>query len=124
MWGAASDAVIEVEYANALSPIDPLKYYFDMLSAAALLTVNDHDRAIQYARQSLKANRHHAPTLRVLLTAQVEANMTEDARSTLTMLLAETPGMSVSSYLAIGSANSVTRQRCAVALRALGLTEN
>ncbi|MDP1955906.1 MAG: adenylate/guanylate cyclase domain-containing protein [Polaromonas sp.] len=124
MWGAPSDAVVEVEYANALSPIDPLKYYFDMLSAAALLTVNDHSRAIHYARQSLKANRHHAPTLRVLLTAQVEANMTEDAQSTLTMLLAETPGMSVSSYLAIGSASSVTRQRCAVALRALGLTEN
>ncbi|MDI1239415.1 MAG: adenylate/guanylate cyclase domain-containing protein [Polaromonas sp.] len=124
MWGAPSDAVSEVEYANALSPIDPLKYYFDMLSAAALLTVNDHGRAIQYARQSLKANRHHAPTMRVLLTAQVEASMLEDAKSTLAMLLAETPGMSVSSYLAIGSASSVTRQRCAVALRALGLTEH
>ena len=124
MWGAPSNAVVEVEYANALSPLDPLKYYFDMLLAAALLTVNDHSRAIEYARQSLKANRHHAPTLRVLLTAQVEADLIEDARSTLNMLLLETPGMTVSSYFAIGSAGSITRQRCAIALRALGLPEN
>jgi len=124
MWGGPRDAVNEVEYANALSPIDPLKYYFDMLLASALLTVNDHDRAIERARQSLRANRHHAPTLRVLLTAQVEVGLLEDARSTLSMLLQETPGLTLSSYLAIGSASSVTRQRCAVALRAMGIPEN
>lgn len=124
MWGTPSDAVNEVEFANALSPIDPLKYYFDMLSAAAFLTVNDHTRAIKYAQQSLKANRHHAPTLRVLLTAQTEADLIEDARLTLGLLLNETPEMTMSSYLALGSANSVTRQRCAVALRALGLPES
>lgn len=124
MWGAPSSAVVEVEYANALSPLDPIKYYFDMLLAAALLTVNDHGRAIEFAKQSLKANRHHAPTLRVLLTAQVEADLIEDARSTLNLLLLETPGMTVSSYFAIGSAGSITRQRCAIALRALGVPEN
>ena len=124
MWGGPRDAVTEVEYANALSPIDPLKYYFDMLLASALLTVNDHHRAIECARQSLRANRHHAPTLRVLLTAQVEVGLPEDARSTLSMLLQETPGLTLSSYLAIGSASSVTRQRCAVALRAMGIPEN
>ena len=123
MWGTPSDAVNEVEYANALSPIDPLKYYFDMLSAAAFLTVNDHSRAIKYAQQSMKANRHHAPTMRVLLTAQTEANLIRDARTTLSLLLNETPEMTMSSYLALGSANSVTRQRCAVALRTLGLPE-
>lgn len=124
MWGTPGSAVVEVEHANALSPLDPLKYYFDMLFAAALLTVNNHSRAIDFAKQSLKANRHHAPTLRVLLTAQVEADLIEDARSTLNLLLLETPGMTVSSYFAIGSAGSITRQRCAIALRALGLPEN
>jgi adenylate cyclase len=124
MWGGPTDAVTEVEYANALSPIDPLKYYFDMLLASALLTVNDHHRAIECARHSLRANRHHAPTLRVLLTAQVEVGLLEDARSTLSLLLQEMPGLTLSSYLAIGSASSVTRQRCAVALRAMGIPEN
>lgn len=123
MWGAPADAVTEVEYANALSPIDPLKYYFDVLFAAALLTVNDYERAIAYAKQSLRSNKHHAPTLRVLLTAQVEAGFIDNARTTLSQLLTETPGMTVSNYLSIGSGSSVTRQRCAVALRALGLPE-
>jgi adenylate cyclase len=121
MLGSAEDSVAEVEYASLLSPIDPLRYYFDLLLAAALLANNEHDRAILYARQSLRANRHHSPTLRVLLTAQVESGLMEDARTTLNALLQEEPGLSVSSYLAIGNPNSITRQRCAVAMRALGV---
>lgn len=124
MWGAPADAVTEVEHANALSPIDPLKYFFDMLQAAALLTVNDHQRAIACAQQSLRANRHHEPTLRVLLTAQYEAGNHQDAKKTLAELLRQSPNLTVSSYLAIGSAASITRQRCATALRGLGLREH
>lgn len=123
MWGSAEDSVVEVEYASLLSPIDPLRYYFDLLLASALLTNNQHERAIHHARQSLKANRHHSPTLRVLLTAQVESGQTEDARATLGALLLEEPGLTVSSYLAIGSANSITRQRCVAAMRALGVPQ-
>lgn len=123
MWGSPEDAISEVEYASALSPIDPLRYYFDLLLSSALLTNNQHARAIEHARLSLKANRHHSPTLRVLLTAQVESGDTPSARETLRDLLKEEPGLSVSSYLSIGSGASVTRQRCATAMRALGLAE-
>jgi TolB-like protein len=123
MWGSAEDSVVEVEYASLLSPIDPLRYYFDLLLASALLTNNQHERAIHHARRSLRANRHHSPTLRVLLTAQVESGQTDDARTTLGALLLEEPSLSVSSYLAIGSANSITRQRCVAAMRALGVPQ-
>lgn len=122
MLGSSEDSVAEVEYASLLSPIDPLRYYFDLLLASALLTNNEHDRAIQHAKQSLRANRHHSPTLRVLLTAQVESGLVEDARVTLGALLQEEPGLSVASYLAIGSPNSISRQRCAAAMRALGVS--
>lgn len=123
MWGSAQDSVTEVEYASSLSPIDPLRYYFDLLLASALLTNDQHQQAIHHAKQSLKANRHHSPTLRVLLTAQVELGLTEESRATLSALLQEEPGLSVSSYLAIGSAGSITRKRCAAAMRALGVPE-
>lgn len=123
MWGSAEDSVIEVEYATSLSPIDPLRYYFELLHASALLTNNELARAIQLAKLSLKSNRHHSPTLRVLLTAQVEAGLMDDARLTLHQLLQEEPKLTVSSYLSMGSAGSITRQRCATALRAVGLTE-
>ncbi len=123
MWGAAEDSIAEVEFAQTLSPIDPLRYYFDLLLSSALLTNNQHERAIVHARQSLKANRHHSPTLRVLLTAQVECGRPDEARQTLRSLLLEEPGLTVSSYLSIGSGASVTRQRCAAAMRILGVPE-
>jgi adenylate cyclase len=124
MWGSAEESVTEVDYAAALSPVDPLRYYFDMLRAAALLTNNDHGQAIAFATQSLRSNRHHSPTLRTLLTAQVEAGHMDAARDSLQRLLAEEPGLTVSSYLKMGSSTSVTRQRCASAMRKLGLREN
>ncbi|UUZ77636.1 hypothetical protein LP414_11340 [Polaromonas sp. P1(28)-13] len=124
MWGSAADSVDEAEYARALSPIDPLKYLFDLLTAAALLAAEEHGRAIEYARRSLRMNRHHSPTLRVLLTAQVETGLNVDAGQTLQALLQEEPGLTVSAYLSMGSGSSVTRQRCAAALRQLGLTEH
>ncbi|MEO7390895.1 MAG: adenylate/guanylate cyclase domain-containing protein [Ramlibacter sp.] len=123
MWGSAEDSVHEVETALTLSPIDPLRYYFDLLLSSALLTNNQHERAIERARQSLRANRHHSPTLRVLLTAQAELGLAADAAETLRALMAEEPGLTVSSYLGMGSAASVTRQRCAAAMRALGVPE-
>ncbi len=123
MWGSAQDSVLEVEYASSLSPVDPLRYYFELILASALLTNNDHARAIEHARKSLRANRHHSPTLRVLLTAQVELGLLKDAITTLDALKQEEPGLTISSYLAIGSAGSVTRQRCAAAMRTLGVTE-
>ena len=124
MWGSATDSVNEAEYARALSPLDPLRYYFDLLTAAALLAAQSHSLAIEYATQSLKSNRHHSPTLRVLLTAQVETGLLSDAKSTMQSLLQEEPGLTVSAYLSMGGSNSVTRQRCATALRRLGLSEN
>lgn len=123
MWGSSAESVVEAKYSCELSPLDPLKYYFDLFLAAALLANNDHEQAIVYAQRSLRNNRSHAPTLRMLLTAQVEAGLLDHARQTLDRLLNETPGLTISSYLAIGSAGSATRQRCAVALRALGVPE-
>ncbi|MBX3586048.1 MAG: hypothetical protein KF796_05360 [Ramlibacter sp.] len=123
MWGSAPDSVSEALFATALSPIDPLKYFFELITASALLTNNNHASAILHARKSLRANRHHAPTYRVLLTAQVEINLLDEAKQTLVQLLKEQPGLTVASYLSIGSNSSVTRKRCADALRTLGLPE-
>lgn len=124
MWGSAPDSVSEAMFASALSPVDPLKYFFELITASALLTNNEHALAIEHANRSIRENRHHAPTYRVLLTAQVESGLMDDARRSLAELLKEQPGLTVSSYLSIGSTNSITRKRCAEALRALGLSEN
>jgi class 3 adenylate cyclase len=124
MWGSAQDSVSEALFADALSPIDPLRYFFELITASALLANNEHALAIEHAHRSIRANRHHAPTYRALITAQVESGRMEEARVSLRQLLVEQPGLTVSSYLAIGSTQSITRKRCADALRALGLPEH
>ncbi len=124
MWGASSAAVTEAYIARSLSPVDPLCYFFDMLTSNALSAADRHEQAIAYAHRSLRANKHHAPTLRVLLTAQAELGQFEEGKETLARLLAEVPKLTVSSYLAMGSADSPMRQRGAKAMRQLGLPEN
>ncbi|MDD0810104.1 tetratricopeptide repeat protein [Curvibacter sp. RS43] len=123
MWGSASESVSEAFYAEALSPLDPIKYYYDLITASALLANQEHEGAVRYARHSIQANAHHAPAYRVLLTAQVELGQIEEGRRTLARLLQEQPGLTIQKYMAIGSSQSVTRQRCIAALRALGVPD-
>lgn len=124
MWGSTSASVTEVFFARSLSPVDPLRYFFDMFTGNALCANHQHEEAIIYARKSLRANKHHAPALRLLLTAQAEAGRIEEGKETLGQLMAEVPGLTLSSYLAMGSTDSPMRQRCAAAMRDLGLPED
>lgn len=122
-WDSGGWAVTEAVFAQALSPVDPLQYFFDLLTANALLADRQLDKAIAYGRRSLRAHKGHVPTLRLLLTAQAELGRLEDARETLDQLRAKAPKLTVSSYLATGSADSPIRQRMAQAMRQLGLPE-
>lgn len=124
MWGSTSTSVTEVYFARSLSPVDPLRYFFDMFTGNALCSNRQYEEAIVYARKSLRANKRHAPALRMLMTAQAELGQIEEGKETLGLLLAEVPGLTLSSYLSMGSTDSPMRQRCAAAMRTLGLREN
>jgi tetratricopeptide (TPR) repeat protein len=123
MWGSSSASVTEAYIARSLSPVDPLRYFFDLLTGNALLADRRHEQAIACAQRSLKANKHHVPTLRLLMTAQAELGRLEEAKEALGRLLAEVPGLTVSAYLGMGSTDSPMRQRIATAMRQLGLPE-
>ncbi|MES2937584.1 MAG: tetratricopeptide repeat protein [Pseudomonadota bacterium] len=123
MWGSSSASVTEAYIARSLSPVDPLRYFFDLLTGNALLADRRHEQAIACAQRSLKANKHHVPTLRLLMAAQAELGRLEEAKETLGRLLAEVPGLTVASYLGMGSTDSPMRQRIAAAMRQLGLPE-
>jgi adenylate cyclase len=94
-----------------------------MLMGNAFLADRRQLEAISCAQKSLRANKHHVPTLRLLLTAQAELGQIEEGKETLGKLLAEVPGLTVSSYLAMGSADNPLRQRVVTAMRQLGLPE-
>lgn len=120
MWGSSEDAVIESETALNLSPLDPQRFYLQMLAANSYFADGKLERTIQMCQISLRKNRYHAPTLRVLMTAQYELDLLDDAKKTFERVRTLQPGLTVSKFLAYGS-TSLLRQRGAKALAALGL---
>ena len=124
MWGTPEESVENAERASGLSPLDPLKYYFDMILAGSYSTNRNYEKALLLGNRSLKANRYHLPTLRVMLGAQGESGQLEDAKLTLQEILRISPGLTIKSYLAMGSAESPVRQRQVAVLRLLKVPEN
>ncbi len=98
--GDGPEAFAASEQALALSPLDPLKYYFDALAASAALADERYDRAIELALRSLKANRAHLSTWRVLAIAQSLSGREKEARATVAELLLRDPGMTAERFLA------------------------
>ncbi len=121
MWGDPAQAVASACQAELISPCDPLAYFIQSVKASSLLTAGRFAEAIDAATQSLRLNCHHTPTLRVLLTAQVQAGQVEQAQATLRRLRTLDPGFSLTGYLASGNAQSRGKQQTAQALRILGM---
>lgn len=97
--GEGTLAIESTSRALRLSPLDPIRYYYDSLAAAAALAVEDYEQAIELARCSLRANRTHASTLRALAVAQWQLGRAEEARATVAELMRIEPSLTVSNWL-------------------------
>ena len=120
MWGDPADAVRESERALELSPLDPQRFFIEMLVAHSYLTANELPKTIELCQRSLQRNRYYLATLRVLMTAQFESGQMEQARATLRQLLTLQPDLTVAKFLAYGNQSPI-RQRAARAMTGLGL---
>ncbi|MGM9426592.1 adenylate/guanylate cyclase domain-containing protein [Hydrogenophaga sp. MI9] len=123
MWGSPEQSVIEAQSALQLSPLDPQKYYFEMMLGNCYLALGKMEDAVAMCEASLRKNRFHLPTVRALLVSQYELGRTDDARSTFELLRVLQPELTVSKYLASASVYPV-RLRVAKALEALGLSKD
>jgi len=122
--GEGRTAVKATRHALRLSPLDPMRYYFDSLSATAALAAEDYPSAIDHARRSLRANQTHASTWRALAIAQALSGQQPEARRSIESLLRIDPGLTVSGWLARSpSAAYPVGPRWAEALRMAGLPE-
>jgi len=92
------EAVRDVAQALALSPLDPHRYFYDSLAASAHLTRGRYKRAAELARRSLRANRTHTSTWRVLTVAQWQLGQEEEARRSAQQLLKLEPTLTVEGY--------------------------
>lgn len=84
--------------ASQLSPLDPLRYFYDSFLANALLSAGRYDESIDVGQRSVRANCTHMPTYRSLAIAQVMGGHVEDARKTMDRLLATQPGYSLEEF--------------------------
>lgn len=80
------------ERALALTPLDPMRHYFDSLAATAALGDGLYALAEQRALRALRANRQHPSTFRALAIAQALQGKLAEARQTVRELLTLSPG--------------------------------
>jgi TolB-like protein len=85
--GEGKQALKDTKHALRLSPLDPLRYFYDSLAATAALSAGEYERALELARRSLRANRTHTSTLRALLISQWQLGQFDEARTTVGELL-------------------------------------
>jgi tetratricopeptide (TPR) repeat protein len=93
------EAVRLTRHALKLSPLDPLKYYFDSLAATAALSAGQYPRALHLAEHSYRLNRTHASTMRAMITALWNLQRETEARAVASELLRIDPGFRIGPYL-------------------------
>lgn len=123
--GEALQASEAAERALCLSPLDPMKYYFDSLAGAAMLGAHRYDRAVELSQRSIRSNRAHLSTFRVLAMAQMLAGDGESARRTVRELLDRDGTFTVASFLRISPWRfSPDAAQLAAALREAGVPDS
>lgn len=98
--GEGVDALASCDQARRLSPLDPLRYFYDALSASAAISAGEYRRAVDMARQSLRLNRSHLSTHRALTAALELDGRHEEAAQAAQELLARDPGFTVGAFIA------------------------
>lgn len=98
--GNADAAVDATRRAMELSPLDPLRYYYESLAATAELSAHQYENAERLARSSLMLNRMHLSTWRALTIALVAQDRMDEARQALLRVRELEPDLTVDKYLA------------------------
>ena len=91
-------AVGLVEAAMVLSPLDPLRYFYESLGASAAISNGNYHRAIELANSSIRLNRSHASTWRALAIAQSLSGDHGGAKESVKQLKKLEPDFSVRAF--------------------------
>ncbi len=98
-FAAEGDAAREAsQNALALSPMDPMRHYYESLAATALLGAGDYAGAQVLAIRSMKTNCMHPSTYRALAIAQAMQGQMQEAATPLTGLKRLVPGYTLSAF--------------------------
>lgn len=115
-------AVASAEKARRLSPIDPFQYYYESLSATALLAAGRYAEALELADRSLLRHDRHTSTLRAKVTALHHLGRAQEAKAAALEILRRQPDFTVARYLREHPAGDYEiGRRAAAALLAAGI---
>ena len=116
---AAADAA---GMALMLSPLDPMRYYFDSFASHAMLAAGRLNEAIVLAGRSLRTNNRHLPTHRTLAIARVLNGQEAQGRESVAALRRLDPGYTLQRFeTRYPGRGTPFAARCAEALRSAGL---
>ena len=119
-----AEAVHAATMALHLSPLDPMRYFFDGFAANAMLAAGRHQEAVDLARRSIRANCTHLPVQRVLAIAQVMLDRVDEAQGTVTQMLRTQPGYTLDEFREhYAGRDAMHASRYVEALRTAGLPE-
>jgi TolB-like protein len=96
--GEGSEASAASTMALRLTPLDPLRYFYESLAATAVAGNAEWDSAVRLARQSIKSNRAHASTWRTLVYALTMLGQGQEARQAAGELMRIAPGLTVARF--------------------------
>jgi adenylate cyclase len=96
--GNGEEAVRRAPRAIELSPFDPNMYSFTSMAGTAHLVAGQYDRAIDFARRSLRHNRMFASTHRVLTMALALSGRVDEAREAAAELMRLEPTLTVARF--------------------------
>lgn len=118
------EGVRDTEQALALAPLDPHRFFFLALAAGANLAAGDYSRALELTKGSLRLNRTHASTLRMLVVAHQLSGDEDGAQKALKELRRMQPNLTIGAWLRSSpSASFEVGKRFASALRDAGLPD-
>lgn len=109
--GNGEMAVAQAQKAQKLSPLDPHRYFYDIMASFAHFVNGDLSEAKRLADQSIKANPRHTSSYRVKVFIEQSAGNDIEAREAMKTLRRLEPSLTVDSYLKTHSAGKLSTGR-------------
>jgi len=98
--GDGGRAVEEATRGSALSPFDPLMYFFNTIRGMAYLIDGQYERAVECGYLSVRQNRNYSAGHRLLVLGLMLAGRSDEGRSAGRRLVASEPSLTVERFRA------------------------
>ncbi|GAA6193983.1 adenylate/guanylate cyclase domain-containing protein [Phaeobacter sp. NW0010-22] len=122
--GDGARAVRDAERSLLLAPRDPHRFFFQCLAGSASLVAEDYPRALELIKSSLRLNRLHMSSHRMLAVTEWRLGNQVAARRALEKILRLDPGFTVSKWKrSTPSADLPVGQAFAKTLKEIGVSD-